>query len=119
MRGVSTYILAVLLAFSFTSSRAQQKSNAEIFVSMENFRLVPTGETMYRVEALDYHYYYSENPANQYLNVLLCDLIGCALENFQLDLFYSSNALLKVARMFPAHELSWYSQLGVNSSGLL
>ncbi len=62
MRGISTYSLVVLLAFSFVSSSAQHNSSVDFFVSMENFRLVPAGENRYRVEALDFHYYYSENP---------------------------------------------------------
>ena len=62
MRGAARYILFALLAFSFARTDAQFKSNAELSVSMEQFRLVSAGDQEFRLEALDFHYYYPEDP---------------------------------------------------------
>ena len=62
MRGAARYILIALLAFSFSGMDAQFKSTAELSVSMDQFRLLATGVQMNRLEALDFHYYYSEDP---------------------------------------------------------
>lgn len=64
MKVAGSYIILALLATSFLSSSAQLTCSVELSLALDQFRIVTSEESISRVEAMDYHYYYSENAQN-------------------------------------------------------